>query len=138
MVPGTRSTPGTVTPAQIQPTQIQFTTVQLLDMTPEARIAWVEATRNQYAIPAQEQTKQAQERTLQVCEETKQQRAPLWVIGLIAIGVLVLLGINAWNGKDVDGTILLFLLALALAAVGGPPVAKFAKDWLGKKFPGLT
>ncbi|WP_437480309.1 hypothetical protein WME75_35305 [Sorangium sp. So ce1014] len=50
-----------------------ITTTSVTDMTPTAANAFVESARFQYAVPAEERTKQAAEETKRAAEETKRE-----------------------------------------------------------------
>lgn len=108
------------------------TQIRVWHMTPDAAGALVQATRNQFAIPAEQ-------KTLQAKEETKQQRGVLILAGIIALGVMIQQGINTWNGRPLDGNAVVTLLGLVLLVIGGNATKAFLKDWMAtKKPPGLT
>lgn len=98
----------------------------ITDMTPETSQALVQSSRNQFAIPAEQET-------LRSREESKRHYVSSGIVGLIALGVLGLLGWNAWNGKAPDGYYLLLLLALVLINRAGPAAEALIKGWLGGK-----
>lgn len=97
-----------------------------------------ESTRNQFAIPAREATKQAEQKTLQEREATKRFYATTVVVGGISLGVLVLILVGMGNGQGVDMRLLASLLGLGLLAMGGPTLQKLADKWIEKTFPAIT
>ena len=99
-------------------------------MTPEDRMAMVEWNRDAFTIPAERTTRPDEQPAVQVREETKRHFASTAIVGLVAVGVLFLLGKEVSEGKQPDIGSLLLLLALVLIQRAGPPAFDLLKIWL--------
>ena len=90
-------------------------------MTPEDRMAVAEWNRAALINPAEGATRPEEQSAGQVREETKRHFASTAIVGLVAVGVLFLLGKEVSEGKQPDIGSLLLLLALVLIQCAGPP-----------------